>query len=383
MKVADLQRDEALRRREFPACARGAFLAHAGVSPLPRAAAEAMVAYIQRAATEDQEAAAPAGQLLRRCRHLAAKLLGCEDSAISLVGPTSLGLSLVAAGLPWQPGDNVVFYRGDYPANVAPWLALAERGVEPREIRVWRYGCVTLDDVARRVDDRTRLIAISSAHFLTGYTPDLEALAAFLRDRGVLLCVDGIQTLGAVRLPLQHVDFLAADAHKWLLGPCGAGIFYASARGRAQLRPVLSGAGNAHCPDYHIAGALRLKEGAGRYEPGTAFLAGLVGFAASLQLLLDADRDEIEATVQDHTRFLRDRLHTQGYELADPEGTRLSGITAFRRGDLDLTRLHGELKAAGFTLSLRRSPDGRSWLRAAPHFYNTRAELGELLKQLP
>ena len=159
-------------------------------------------------------------------RKAGAQLLNCSPDEASLVGPTSLALSLVAAGLKFRKGDNILIYHDDYPSNVYPWMALAERGVEVRLLNTRGLGSIRPQDVMGQVDENTRLVALASNHFISGYRLDHNAVGKFLRERGILFCLDAIQTLGAFPTTVENVDFLAADSHKWLLGPCGAGIFY-------------------------------------------------------------------------------------------------------------------------------------------------------------
>src|SRR5262245_42485402 len=225
MDLEALLGDEPLRRREFPVAEDSIFLAHAGVSPLPARSVAAMTDYLAQAARHDQEACFPAGRIAET-RALAAALLCCAPEEVALLGPTSLGLSVVANGLDFPPRANVVCYRDDYPANVYPWRALTARGVEVRSVRAARLGAVTVEDVAAAVDGRTALVALASAHYLSGDRLDLAAIGGYLKARGILFCVDGIQTLGGMRTTVEDVDFLAADSHKWLLGPDGAGILY-------------------------------------------------------------------------------------------------------------------------------------------------------------
>src|SRR5580692_6042956 len=216
MTIAEILSNEELRRHEFPVAGQKIFLAHAAVCPLPRRVSEAMRDHAARAALDDQEETIPAGQI-RHARELAARLLHAQPEEIAFVGPTSLALSYVAAGLPWRKGDNVLIYFDDYPSNVYPWMALAEKGVEVRLLNVREYGRIRPIDVIGQIDEQTRLVALASCHFVAGWRVEVDAIGKILRDRNVLFCVDAIQTLGAFPTGGKNIDFLAADAHKWLL----------------------------------------------------------------------------------------------------------------------------------------------------------------------
>jgi cysteine desulfurase/selenocysteine lyase len=225
LSLESLLNDEALRRAEFPVVNPGIFLAHAGVTILPQRVVRTMQDYLQHCCDEMQEYPA-AWRAVNETRVVAAKLIGAQASEISLLGPTSVGLSLVAAGLDWQAGDEVVCYAEDYPANVYPWRDLERQGVIVREVQPPSPGAITVEVVERTLTAKTRLVALASCHYLTGFRIDVDAIGKMLHERGILFCLDAIQTLGAFETRVDHVDFLSADSHKWLLGPMSAGIFY-------------------------------------------------------------------------------------------------------------------------------------------------------------
>ncbi len=374
MTIEQLHQDEAVRKQEFPVCAKSVFLAHAAVCAIPWRVSAAMVHYASECVKGDQEDIFPKGLMLET-RKLSAQLLGCASEEIALVGPTSIGLSMIANGLDWCEGDNVVFYAEDYPSNVVPWMALASRGVQLREIRVPRLGEITLADITPLVNHRTRLVALASAHFISGYSLDLNAIGQWLHSQGVLFCVDGIQTIGVLRTSVVHVDFLAADAHKWLLGPCSTGILFVRQEAQKKLHPTLLGWNNVLCPGFITPQQIEFPQHAGRYEAGTYNLMGVVGLHAVLALLLEYGMTRIEQTVLDHTRWLRDEIRKRGYELASLSDKALSGITTFRRENTDMAALYRKFRAANIVVSLRETRDGKAWLRFSPHFYNTHEEL--------
>jgi cysteine desulfurase / selenocysteine lyase len=222
MKLADVLADETLRQTEFPVTRDRIFLGHAGVCPLPRRVADAVSAYAREATTGDQGQFVYPG-ILDQARQLGARLLNCNADEVALVGPTSLALSFFASGLKFRRGDNVLIYHDDYPSNVYPWMALAEQKVEVRLMNIRTLGVIRPRDVMGQVDENTRLVALASNHFISGYRIDVPAIGKFLRERKILFCLDAIQTLGAFPTTVEHVDLLAADAHKWLLGPAVPG----------------------------------------------------------------------------------------------------------------------------------------------------------------
>mgnify|MGYP003331757577 CR=1 FL=1 len=212
MTVSDILSDERLRQDEFPVCRSKAYLAHAGVAPLARCAADAIGHYSFMAAQDDQETWLP--KLHRAARESATKLLvGAQPDEIAFIGPTSLALSMVAGGLTFRRSDNIVVYHDDFPSNVYPWMALAAHGVKVRYLNTRELGRIRTVDVLGQVDESTRLVALGAAHFISGWRIDLDAIGKALRQRGILFCVDAMQTLGAFPLSVANVDFLAADGH--------------------------------------------------------------------------------------------------------------------------------------------------------------------------
>jgi selenocysteine lyase/cysteine desulfurase len=210
--LSEILSNEDLRQREFPVAREKIFLAHAGVCPLPRRVADAISKCAEQSMLGDQEAF-----MLSRitdARKLAAQLLNCQPEEIALVGPTSLALSFVAAGLKLRRGDNVLIYHDDYPSNVYPWMAFAEKGIEVRLLNTRGLGMIRAKDVIGQVDENTKFVALASCHFISGFRIEIDAIGKFLRERGILFCLDAIQTLGAFPTTVEHVDFLAADAHK-------------------------------------------------------------------------------------------------------------------------------------------------------------------------
>lgn len=388
----DLQafiQDEVTRRKAFPVTGQCVFLGHAGVAPLPRATADLMREFLDRASHHRQEGAWTE-TWVEASRRFAAELLGAEPGEIALLGPAALGLNLVAAGLPWRPGDEVVYYPDDYPANVYPWAALRARGVTPVALRPGAPGVITWDLLEAALTERTRLVSLATAHFLTGYRIDVDSIGRKLHERGVLFCLDAIQTLGAFPLRVEHVDFLSADSHKWLLGPAGAGILYVSRDTFDILQPALLGSWNVVSPQFIAQDTIAFYEGARRYEPGMLNLPGIVGMAASLELLLSLGIDAISARILELRRGFLDRLRTLGYRHCleaygrppDTAGADLSGIISVSHPEKDLPEVARRLQAADIVVSLRHNRAGEAFLRFSPHFYNTEAELDHVLEVL-
>ena len=380
MTLQDLINNEELRCHEFPVARDKIFLGHAGVCPLPRRVADAVAACAAQGTLGDQEAF-----LLHRladARKLAAQVLQCQSEEVALVGPTSLGLSLVAAGLSFRKSDNILIYHDDYPSNVYPWMALAAKGVQVRLINTRGLGVIRAIDVMGQVDENTRLVALASCHFISGYRLEHQAIGKYLRGRGILFCLDAIQTLGAFPTTVESVDFLAADAHKWLLGPCGAGVLYVRRELQEKLNPPLYGWNNVRCPNFVAQEKLEFRNDATKYEAGTHNLLGVVGLIASLELVREIGVDNIAAELLRKRALLVPALSAKGYTVLNAEAKpeNASGIVTLYQPGVDLAPLHKKLADAGVVASLRSDRKGQSYLRLSPHFYNTDAELQRVLE---
>jgi cysteine desulfurase/selenocysteine lyase len=380
MTLPEILNDEDLRRREFPVVCDRTFLAHAGVCPLPRRVAQAVTDYCAEASKGDQEKFI-FPEVLNRGRRLAAQLLGAQPEEIAFVGPTSLALSFIASGLKFRRGDNILIYFEDYPSNVYPWTALAEQGVQVRLLNTRSLGEIRPADVMGQVDEHTRLVSLASCHFISGYRIDIPAIGRFLRERGILFCVDGIQTLGAFPTAVEHVDMLAADAHKWLLGPCGAGLLYVRREAQKQVNPPIYGWHNVDCPEFVSQERIAFRQDARKYEAGTQNLLGAVGLIAAMELILEVGPEQISAELLRKRNWLVPELEQRGYSVlhaaAPPNAA--GAIVSFWRDGLDLGALHHKLAEANIVTSLRVDRAGRRYLRLSPHFYNSDAELGSVL----
>ena len=379
MTLNEILTNEELRHHEFPVTRDKIFLGHAGVCPLPRRVAEAVAACVTQGTLGDQEAF-----MLHRladARKLGAQLLNCQSEEVALVGPTSLGLSLVAAGLSFRKGDNILIYHDDYPSNVYPWMALAAKGIQVRLINTRGLGVIRPIDVIGQVDESTRLVALASCHFISGFRLEIEAIGKHLRGRGILFCLDAIQTLGAFPTTVEYVDFLAADAHKWLLGPCGAGLLYVRRELQEKLNPPLYGWHNVKNPNFVAQDKIEFRGDATKYEAGTHNLLGIVGLIASLELVQEIGVKNIAAELLRKRALLVPALQAKGFTVlhADAKPENASGIVTFFQPGKDPAPLHKKLADAGVITSLRGDRKGQNYLRLSPHFYNTDAELQRVL----
>ena len=383
LTVERILADADLRHRLFPVTRERVFFAHAAVAPLPQAAADVLKAEAQ-AATVTQETPDFMAKI-EAIRRVGARLINASSDEVALLGPTSLGLNLVANGIDWKEGDEVIFYPDDYPANVYPWQALVSRGVRPVPLTPEKTGEITPDLVRHAFTAKTRLVALASCHFLSGFRLDYESIAEETSRRGILFCLDAIQSLGATTIDVRQVDFLAADSHKWMLGPLGAGIFYVKRKNLDLLRPSLLGSWNIRSPGFVAQAEIAPEAGARRYEPGALNMLALHGMKASLELILGLGVKQIEARLLDLRTFAEDKLLGAGFRVLGQSNRRSqkSGIITIAIEQADrATELARKLRDNRFDISLRQNRAGISCLRLSPHFYNTESEIEETLKIL-
>lgn len=376
-------RGEEERLESFPVARKRIFLAHAGVTALPACAAEAMKTYVV-SSSEDQQEFGGVLREIAETRADAAGLLGVSPGEIALLGPTSLGLSLFANGIDWKTGDEVVIYGEDYPANVYPWLNLQSRGVVIRWLETESLGRITPESLEAVLTPATRLVALASCHFQTGWRIDIPAIGTLLRRRGVLFSLDAIQTLGAFPTPAGEVDFLSADAHKWLLGPLAAGVVYVAAERFETCRPTLLGSWNIKSPDFLAQRRIEFEEGGRRYEPGVLNVAGIYGMRAAIRMIVDRGIGTISSLILERRDQLERGLEGLGFEFLSPgcmEPLR-SGILTARHPAKDPADLFRILERAFVSASCRKTRNHGFWLRFSPHFYNTAAEMDRVLDVL-
>lgn len=363
-------------RDEFPVTYRWAFFDHAAVAPLTASAARKFREYADDLVIHGVTAASRWGVRIDSARQRAGQILNADPLDVAFVPNTSTGVALVAEGFPWKAGDNVVVPAEEFPANQYPWLNLEYRGVEVRRVPS-RGNRISIDDLRERMDSRTRILAISSVEFSSGFRNDLDALGQLCRERGIYLFVDAIQSLGAFPLDVQKtpIDFLSADSHKWLLGPEGAGLFWCRRELLDLLHPVTVGWRSV--VDEFDFGKIdfKLKPNATRWENGAMNVAGVAAFGASMAVLLTIGIDAVAERILYLTDYLCERAERAGFHVFSSRapGER-SGIVSLELPDVDVKSLVAHCREAGIVVNRRA---GR--MRVSPHCYNTTDELDRLM----
>ncbi|MEC5129579.1 aminotransferase class V-fold PLP-dependent enzyme [Verrucomicrobiales bacterium BCK34] len=376
--ISRLESDESFRRESFPACRDRIFMAHAAVTAIPQVAISAMDEFNRASATGELDYSKVLLKDMDEVRVSAAKLIQSSPDEIALLGPTSLGLSLVANGISWNEGDEIITYLDDYPANVYPWKFLERKGVKVVYLQPGETGAITPELVEAAMTPKTRLLALASNNFLTGFRLDTAAIGALARKHGALFCLDAIQTCGAFETLAKDVDFMSADSHKWMLGPMTAGIVYVDKNRFEELEPSLLGAWNVKSPNFIAQDAVEFEPGGRRYEPGVLNAQGLVGMKASLDMLNGIGIPAVEARLLELKTAICKGLESMGFNVVGPQtGINASGITSFTdfANPGQIEGLYSYLLEKEVVLSFRHDRSGVPYLRFSPHFYNTHAEI--------
>lgn len=375
-------------REQMPVSHRIAYFDHAAVSPLPEPTRQAIRWWLDSATETGDLHWLEWAKHVETCRNLAAELVQCKTEEIALVPNTTFGINIVANGFPWKPGDNCVVPDNEFPSNLLPWTVLDSRGVEVRKVQsipesIGNAG-ITIERILEQVDSKTKIVAVSWIHYGNGYRIDLERLSHEVHRRGALLLVDAIQGLGAFPLSVQNssIDFLAADGHKWMLGPEGAGILYIRKDLVERLQPFMLGWGSVKQAHLFDPQKLDLKESASRFEGGAANMCGLIGLSASLKLLLDFGAHDPHSgfadSILEHCNILVEEIQSIGgvpYRSSGRDSQ--SGIVSFDLPKVDLMETRKKLLEKNIVVSVRQNR-----MRTALHGYNNRQDISNLIDAL-
>jgi len=383
--ISLIESDESFRREAFPASRDRIFMAHAAVTAIPQVAISAMDEFNRASSTGELDYSQVLLKEMDEVRVSAAKLIQSSPDEIALLGPTSLGLSLVANGISWNEGDEIITYLDDYPANVYPWKFLERKGVKVVYLQPGETGAITPELVEAAMTPKTRLLALASNNFLTGFRLEVEAVGVLARKHGALFCLDAIQTCGAFETFAKDVDFLSSDSHKWMLGPMTAGIVYVDKNRFEELEPSLLGAWNVKSPNFIAQDAVEFEPGGRRYEPGVLNAQGLVGMKGSLDMLTDLGIPRVQSRLLELKENICKGIKDNGLTVCGPEnGPNASGITSFTdyENPQRIEALYPFLLEQNIVLSFRHDRAGVPHLRFSPHFYNTHGEIERVMETI-
>jgi cysteine desulfurase/selenocysteine lyase len=367
-------------RDQMPITAEWAYFDHAAVAPLSGPAAEASRDFADQAARQGDTVWPQWAAQVEHLRSLAAQLLSCDSAEVCMVPNTTAGINLVAEGWPWQRGDNVILPDGEFPSNLFPWLNQESKGVEVR-IVPRRNGEILVQDLIDHIDDSTRIISLSWVGYASGFRVDLDSLVEQAHRRGVAVFLDAIQGLGIYPLDLSKtpIDFLAADGHKWLLGPEGAGIAMIRREHLSRLRCGNVGWSSVKNSHNYASPSFELRDDARRFESGSANMIGSAALAASLEMFLSVREHHGAGAIADRviglTEQLDESLRAEGATTRLPKSaTSRSSILTFRVPGTEPAEIRRRALAKKVVVSCR---DGG--VRASIHAYNDVDDLARLV----
>lgn len=375
-------------RSHMPICQRFAYFDHAAVAPLPDISAAAISQYANEARDLGDTPWIDWSSRVEALRHWLSELVTASVDEIALVPNTTTGIGLVAEGWRWQSGDSLVVPANEFPSNLTPWRQLKRRGVEVREVPIASSGTIELEQILAAVDSTTRIVALSWIGFVSGWRIDVSKFCEAIHQRGALVFLDAIQGLGAFPLNVSEsqVDFCAADGHKWMLGPEGAGMLYIRAEHLERLDPLMVGWHSLDERQAFDPATTQLKNTAARYEGGSANIVGLLGLERSVRLLLDQGAHIVGSgfaeAILGNVANLEEGLKQIGWEVHVPaEEQHRSGIlTVSWPGEIGSSSALAARKfclSRGIVTSVRA---GR--LRASTHAYNNSDDTGRLMAAL-
>ena len=364
-----------LLAHEFPVQKNLIYLNHAAVSPLPLRTGDALKSFV------DEYVHSGTKNYLDWARHadqlhtdLAAFINASSADDIALLKNTSEGISVVAMGFPWEPGDTVLSSDEEFPSNRIPWQALAERGVHFREVTLRQQNISPEQALIDAMDESTRMLAISAIQYGSGLRLNLETLGKACKKRNIAFCVDAIQMLGAFPVDVEaaNIDFMMADSHKWLLGPEGIALFYCRKNWQSKINLFQYG---WHMIDKYSDfndKSWRPAASARRFENGTPNILGIRAFAASLALINEIGLPEIGRRILNNTALIYEYIDkSANLELIYTDyASKMSGIVTFRHKNHSPARLFNALRGQNIMCAERGGG-----VRFSPHVYNTAEEI--------
>jgi cysteine desulfurase / selenocysteine lyase len=372
-------------RREFADFEGVAYLNIANQGPLPLASARAAQSAIEAKKLPYKISDALYFDLPDRIRAKLGRIIGAEEEDIALTSGASTGFSIVAAGIDWRPGDEILIGHGEFPAHYAAWLPYQRSGKVRVRVISPRGRFFTADDYIEQIGPRTRLVSASLVRFNDGSRLDAGQLARACHAAGALLLIDASQCAGAIPLAVRDLaaDFVSSSGYKWLLGPYGTGFFWASRKWIDQFPcgpfywQALEGARNFHALPLD---ALRAAPGARRWDAAeTGNFINLAAWDASLDLVVRIGVETIANYNHALVSEIVERLPRDRYVLASPPEQERRGpyLSISARNPERNREVYDKLRAEQIMVSLRENA-----LRIAPYLYNTHEQIERVVKVL-
>jgi len=374
-----------MRQLFFPITRHSIYLNHAANGPLPGPVARTLHTYVDDTSNFGNINFARWTVYEQGAHRRLASLIHVRPDQVALIASTGEGLMNIANGLRWQPGDTIISAECEFPSNIYPWLNLQEQGVQVHLVAM-RNNRIAVEDVLASITERTRLVSLGLVEFSTGFRSDIATIARYCHERGIICGIDAIQALGALDIDVQElgIDYLAAAAHKWLLGPQTTGILYISDALLAQMHVPRRGWFSVETPFDFFNYEQPLKAGAARFEHSSPNRLPIVGLDAALGIFesIDGGMQAVEQRILGLTGHAIAGLERLGYPVVSPRGEgERSGIVCFNvypdRQDISPQQLVDELASRNIRVAARGNV-----VRISPHFYNTLEEINTLLNAL-
>ena len=365
-------------RSEFPITGKFVYLNHAAVSA-PSSRVTHAVEFLMHQISHDGIIHYPEWiKRIEAVRERFAQLINAKSRETAFIGNTSQGISMIASGIQWNKGDRVLIPRPEFPANVYPWKNLERHGVEIVFLDR-RKGRFEIKDIEKALHPNAKLLSVSSVDFMTGYRCDLEELGHFCEAKGLLFCVDAIQSLGVIPLDVKKskIHFLAAGGHKWLMSTMGCGALYISEDANDKVHPEQVGWKSVNDPENFFQKGFDLQPDATRFEPGTMNLPGIYALGAAMDLLTEAGIENIFNKVKRINDLFYSKLNNRGLEVpTSMDGHERSGILSFvpKQEPVSLFRY---LMKNNIMVSERAG-----MIRLSPHFYNNEEDVARFFEVL-
>ncbi|MBN2620953.1 aminotransferase class V-fold PLP-dependent enzyme [candidate division WOR-3 bacterium] len=359
-------------RGMFPITKKCTYVNHAGTGPLSSPARQAIEMCLDIYAARAEFPIERYFEHVRACRASVARFVGANLEEITFTHSTSQGLYIALTNCRLDPGDTVLVMEGVFPAaRYAVDHNLP--GIQKRYVRF--SGQDPVEVVEESCDSTVKAVVVDLVHYLSGERIDIKRLSAFLKERGIISIVDGIQAIGAIDFVTHEtdIDFLACGAAKWLFGPSGTGFLYVNKRQFPHTRRLHTGWLGAQWTGFeHCDAPPPLYDDARMFEQGTRNIIGISALAANCDMLMNIGMDVVDTRIQMLTERLRTALRAHNYELLTPGRSLCSGIIT-ARPDENAAVVYERLTRNAIVLSLRSG-----WLRFSPHFYNTEEEIDRI-----
>jgi cysteine desulfurase/selenocysteine lyase len=366
-------------RKYFPHIKTGLkYFNHASVGPISSIVKEKIDTYVSDRSEGIVENYFETIPQVKSAKERLSRLLNANIDEIAWIDNVSNALNVLANGIIWNHGDQIILNDLEFPSNVYPFLNLQKQGVEILFARS-ENGVIDLAQIEKLVSNKTKLISISLVQFLTGYKANIKAIGDFCRERNILFSVDGIQGAGVVQIDVKDcsVDFFTGGSQKWLMGLQGLSYFYISQNLLNKLEQKFVGWTSVKNAWSLLEYDLSLIDSAERFQNGTNSRIGIIALDASLSLFEEIGYSKIEDQILNNSQYLMKRLEEIGFELVlkDVQRQNLAGIITFKHKAAD--KIFNELKRTNIILSLREG-----MIRISPHFYNNEEDLDLLIVAL-